>query len=162
MKKKDKTSVKKFSPFAFYRIDALAEYLTEMRRQGFMFESMSMFNVLSFRPVKPRDDLKYVVLNHYFPNSGCVEKIRDWDIEFMKRRFPQFDREFHKQFESPPRDAYKFTVYCSSVISDEDFEELKSFRKKRLIKINIFKVSIYLYLAVLLITLFILALIQQR
>lgn len=159
---KKKTEIRKFFPFAFYRPDKLADYLTEMRRQGFMFESMSMFNVLKFKPVKPRNDLRYVVLNYYFPNTGSAWKIRDWDILFMKQRFPQFDREFHKQFESSPRDAFKFIIYCSSMISDEDIEALKQFRKKRLIKINIFKISIYLYLAALFIILFILALIQQR
>lgn len=161
-KKKDKNAVKKFFPFAFYRIDALADYLTEMRRKGFMFESMNSFNVLKFRPVKPRDDLRYVVLNYYFPNSGRADKIRDWDILFMKQRFPQFDREFHNQFESSPRDVFKFVVYCTSVISDEDIEALKQFRKKRLRKINAFKISLYLYLAVLFITLLVLAIIQQR
>lgn len=161
-KKKDINTVKKFFPFAFYRPDKLADYLTEMRRQGFMFESMNMFNVLKFRQVKPRIDLRYVVLNYYFPNSGRADKIRDWDILFMKQRFPQFDKEFHKQFISSPRDAFKFVVYYSSVISDEDIEALKQFRKKRLIKINIFKISIYLYLAALFITLIILAIIQQR
>lgn len=161
-KKKDINTVKKFFPFAFYRPDKLAEYLTDMRRKGFMFEGMNMFNVLKFRPVKPRDDLRYVVLNYYFPNTGNAWKIRDWDIGFMKQRFPQFDREFHKQYVSSPRDVFKFAVYCTSVISDEDTEALKKFRKKRLRKINAFKISSYLYLAVLFISLLILALIQQR
>lgn len=162
-KPKDKTSFKKFFPFASFRIDALADYLTEMRRQGFMFESMSSFNVLKFRPVKPRNDLKYVVLNHYFSHSGRRGKIRDWDIEFMKQRFPQFHREFNNQFElSSPGDAVKFTVYCSSVISDEDIEALKMFRKKRLRKINVFKTVLYLYIVVLFTVLCVLALIPKR
>lgn len=159
---KNKNQIKKFFPFAFYRPDKLAEYLTEMRRQGFMFEDMSMFNVLKFKPVKPRDDLRYVVLNYYFPNTGRADKIRDWDILFMKQRFPQFDREFHKRFVSSPRDVYKFAIYCTSVISDEDIEALKQFRKKRLKKINAFKISSYLFLTVLFIILFVLALTQQR
>lgn len=157
---KDKTSFKKFFPFASFRIDALADYLTGMRRQGFMFESMSSFNVLKFRPVKPRSDLRYVVLNHYFSHSG---RARDWDIGFMKRRFPQFHREFNNQSElSSPGDAVKFTVYCSSVISDEDIEALKMFRKKRLRKINAFKTVLYLYIVVFFTVLWALALIQLR
>lgn len=160
---KDKTSFKKFFPFASFRIDALADYLTEMRRQGFMFESMSSFNVLKFRPVKPRSDLRCVVLNHYFSYSGRREKIRDWDIEFMKQRFPQFHREFNNQSElSSPGDAIKFTVYCSSVISDEDIEALKMFRKKRLKKINVFKTVLYSYTVVFFTVLWALALIQLR
>ncbi len=159
---KNKNYIKKFFPFAFYRPDKLAEYLTEMRRQGFMFEDMSTFNVLKFKPVKPRDDLRYVVLNYYFPNTGNAWKIRDWDILFMKQRFPQFDREFHKRFESSSRDVFHFVIYCTSVISDEDIEALKQFRKKRLKKINAFKISSYLFLTVLFIILFVLALTQQR
>lgn len=161
-KSKEINTVKKFFPFAFYRPDKLADYLTEMRRQGFMFESMNTFNVLKFRQVKPRNDLRYVVLNYYFPNSGRADKIRDWDILFMKQRFPQFDREFHNWFESSPRDAFKFVIYCTSVITDEDVEALKQFRKKRLIKINVFKISLYLYLTALFATLLTLALSQQR
>lgn len=161
-KKKDKNAVKKFFPFAFYRIDALADYLTEMRRKGFMFESMDSFNVLKFRPVKPRDDLKYVVLNYYFPNTGNAWKIRDWDILFMKQRFPQFNREFHEQYVSSPRDVFKFVVYCTSVISDEDIEALNQFRKKRLRKINAFKISIHLFNIIFFAVLIALALIQMR
>ena len=157
-KAKDKNTVKKFYPFAFYRADAFADYLTEMRRQGFMFESMNTFNVLKFRLVKPREDLRYVILNYYFPNTGNAAKIRDWDIEFMKQRFPQFDREFHSQFRSSSKDVFKYKIYFSSVITDEDIDALKSFRKKRLVKINVFKISMYLLNVILFTVLFILAL----
>lgn len=159
---KNENYIKKFFPFAFYRPDKLAEYLTEMRRQGFMFEDMSTFNVLKFKPVNPRDDLRYVVLNYYFPNTGNAWKIRDWDILFMKQRFPQFDREFHNCFKSSSRDVYKFVIYCTSVISDEDIEALKQFRKKRLKKINAFKISVHLFNIILFAVLFALALAQLR
>lgn len=143
MKTKKKPLVKKFFPFPLFRIDALADYLTEMRKQGLMIESTPHYGILKFRPVKPRDDLRYVILTHFF--GSPYQKTRDWDIEFMRKRFPQFDKEFHNEpawytwYTRP----YYFDLYYSSSISDEDFEALKQFRRKRLKKINIKRILLY-------------------
>ena len=141
--KTKKVTVKKFFPFPLFRIDALADYLTEMRKQGLMIESTPCFGILKFRPVKPRDDLRYVILTHFF--GSPYQKTRNWDIGFMRKHFSQFDKEFHNEptwytwYTKP----YYFDLYYSSSISDEDFEALKKFRSKRLRKINIERIVLY-------------------
>lgn len=130
-KPKDDKILKVFYPFAFFRLDSLAEYLTKMRREGYMIEDINSYNILTFKKVKPRDDLRYIVLGEYF---GYRQKF--WDVGFMQKRINQFDRIMHKQFTSMANRVYFFHIYMSSELTDEDFDALKDYRRKRIKKVN--------------------------
>lgn len=139
-----KQSVKKFFPLALYRVDALADYLTEMRKIGLMFEKMNMFGVLYFKPVNPRDDLEYVILTSKRPLPWF--KIKNWDVNFIKNQVHQFERNFHKILTVSSLNEFEYHIYEINVKHLKGIYELKLQRKKRLLAINIFRTCFYFFM----------------
>ena len=131
-------------PFALYRIDAFANYLTEMRQKGLMLEKVGVFGVLHFKRVKPRNDLQYVILTSRFPMLWF--RIKNWDTDFMKKQVCQFDKSFHKVLTVSSFTEYRYHIYFADVIHSESIEKLQKHRKKRLVRVNIYRTVCYIFM----------------
>ena len=141
--KKEKTATKIF-PFALYRIDALEEYFTQMYQSGLLISKILFGFILIFKPIKrSKDDLRCVVLTRHYYRKARRTK---WDDgAFLEKRNPKFHKgdgfqtEVYAYFASA-----KYYINMTGVLATEDFEALKQYRKKRIVKINILKVLEFL------------------
>lgn len=135
---KEKLLIKIF-PFALYRIDELEDYLTEMYQSGLLISKILFGFILVFKPIKKaKDDLRCIVLTEH--SNSRARRIKWDDGAFLKKR----NSSFHKG-DGFQTQAYaffaetKYSVHLTRVMTSEDYEALKQYRKKRIVKINILK-----------------------
>lgn len=127
-------------PFALYRLNAFEDYLTKMYYTGYQLKKLYLGFILVFEPVTPKSRRKCIVITRYFHRNMKREK---WnDAEFLKSINPKFNKGNGFLF-----DVYswlpsvKYEIRLTGVPKDEDIIALREHRKKRILRVNLIKLT---------------------
>ncbi len=134
--------VKKFFPFALFRLQHLENLLTQMYNHGWAIVDIKLGCILVFRAVSPVVGIQYVVLTKLFHQRWAKE----WDVSYLKQILPTFQEGNGKQFCLSWMAEFEYHIYRINNIGQAELNNLRQYRKKRILRINLLKIFIFLFI----------------
>lgn len=130
--------------FSLLRLDRITDYLNEMRKKGYKLIKIKHWCVFVFQYSKIKDDFKYTILTeHYCFSSYFKQK---WnDIEFLEKRNSRFHKGNGEQCDYLAADVWCH-IYLTRLITDEDISALNEYRKKHILKCQMYWIGFLLLL----------------